>query len=58
MLKKTMVEQRQPEGERGEKGGGAGPTEAAAQRVCYKDAGREGEASGAITVALVNDGMP
>lgn len=43
---------------REEKGRGAGPTEAAAQRVCYKDAGREGEASGAITVAPVNDGMP
>ena len=33
MLKKAMVEQRQPEGEKGEKGGGAGPTEAAAQSV-------------------------
>lgn len=44
--------------ERGEGRGSGADWEAAAQTVCYKDAGREGEASGAITVALVNDGMP
>lgn len=56
---KTMVEQRQPEGEREEKGGESrADWEAAAWRVCYKDAGREGGARGAITVSPVNDGVP
>ena len=54
-----MVEQRQPEGEREEKGGESrADWEAAAWRVCYKDAGREGRARGAITVSPVNDGVP
>ena len=54
-----MVEQRQPEGEREEKGGDSRANwAAAARRVCYKDAGREGGARGAITVGPVNDGVP
>ena len=53
-----MVEQRQPEGERETGGESRADWEAAARRVCYKDAGREGGARGAITVGPVNDGVP
>ena len=54
-----MVEQRQPEGEREEKGGESrADWEAAARSGCYKGAGREGGARGAITVGPVNDGVP